>query len=63
MSRICSVCEKRKMGGHKVSHSNRKSNRTWEVNVQKVRVAKPDGSSVSEYVCAKCLKGGKVERA
>ena len=63
MSRVCSVCEKTKMGGHKVSHSNRKSNRTYEVNLQKVRVVKPNGSAEREYVCAKCLKKGKVERA
>ena len=35
MSRVCEVCGKGKMGGHNVSHSNRKSNRTYEVNLQK----------------------------
>ena len=55
MSRVCSICQKRKMGGHKVSHSNIKTNRTWEVNVQKVKIANENGSVSSEYVCAKCL--------
>lgn len=63
MSRVCSVCQKGKMDGHKVSHSNIKTNRKWEVNLQKVKIAGENGSSSNEYVCAKCLKSGKVNRA
>jgi len=61
--RVCSVCQKTKMGGHKVSHSNIKTNRTYEVNLQKVKVKNENGSTSNEYVCAKCLKAKKVERA
>ena len=38
MSRVCAICGKGRMTGHKVSHSNRKSNRTWNANVQKVKI-------------------------
>jgi large subunit ribosomal protein L28 len=47
------------MTGNTVSHSNRKAGRVWNVNLQKVRVKGTTGRS---YVCANCLKSGKVER-
>jgi len=62
MSKICSVCDKSQMTGNKVSHSNRKSKRTWKVNVQKVKIIK-DGTVSSEYVCTRCLRSNKVTRA
>lgn len=61
MSRVCSVCQKGQMSGNNVSHSNRKSKRTWSANVQKVTV-KEGNSTAKKYVCTKCLKSGKVER-
>ena len=63
MSRVCSICGKGKMGGNLVSHSNRKTPTTWNANVQKVKAVADNGSVSSVYVCAKCLKGGKVKRA
>lgn len=61
MSKVCSVCGKGKLSGNKVSHSNRKTPRLYNANVQKVRVVN-DGVVSSEYVCARCLKSNKVER-
>ncbi len=63
MSRVCSVCNKGKLSGNLVSHSNRKTPRQYNANLQKVKVKKADGTVSSEYVCARCLKSGKVERA
>lgn len=62
MSRICSVCGKGKLSGNLVSHSNRKTPVSFNANLQKVRIKKEDGSVSNEYVCARCLKSGKVER-
>ena len=62
MSKVCSVCGKGKLSGNLVSHSNRKTPRLYSANVQKVRVVN-DGVVSSEYVCARCLKSKKVERA
>ncbi len=62
MSRVCSVCGKGKLSGNLVSHSNRKTPRSYNANIQKVRVVK-DGVISSEYVCTRCLKSNKVERA
>lgn len=62
MSRVCSVCNKGQASGNNVSHSNRKTRRTFKANVQKVKIVK-DGKVQSAYVCARCLKSDKVERA
>ena len=62
MSRVCSVCGKGKLSGNLVSHSNRKTPRSYSANIQKVRVVN-DGTVTAEYVCARCLKSNKVERA
>ena len=55
MSRVCSICGKGKMKGNMVSHSNIKTNKHYNANVQKVKV-EIDGNTKSEYVCTKCLK-------
>ncbi len=63
MSRVCSICGKGKLSGNLVSHSNRKTPRTYNANLQKVSVKAADGTVKKEYVCTRCLKSGKVERA
>ncbi|MBQ3166464.1 MAG: 50S ribosomal protein L28 [Clostridia bacterium] len=62
MSRVCSVCGKGKLSGNLVSHSNRKTPRSYSANVQKVKIVK-DGTVTSAYVCTRCLKSNSVERA
>ncbi len=61
MSRVCSVCGKGQASGNNVSHSHRKTRRTFKANVQKVSFVK-EGKIVNEYVCARCLKSNKIER-
>ena len=48
--------------GIKVSHSHRRSNRTWKPNIKRVK-AIVNGSPKRVYVCTRCLRSGKVERA
>ncbi len=62
MGKFCEVCEKGKMSGHNVSHSNRKTNRVWAPNVQRVRVM-VDGQVKHLNVCTRCLRSGNVQRA
>ena len=62
MGHFCEVCQKGTMSGHKVSHSNRKSNRTWAPNVQRVRVL-VNGQAKRLNVCTRCLRSGYVLRA
>ena len=58
----CEICAKDVAFGNNVSHSNRKTSRTYKPNVQSVRV-KENGATKTMNVCTKCLKSGKVERA
>ena len=62
MGKYCEICAKGKMTGHKVSHSNRKTNRTWAPNVQSVRVV-IGGTPMRINVCTRCLRSGYVQRA
>ena len=63
MSRVCSVCGKGRMSGNQVSHSHRKTRRSWAPNVQKVKVKTTTGGTEEVYVCTRCLRSGKVDRA
>ena len=56
MGKICDVCQKGAMSGHNVSHSNRKSNRVWLPNTQRVRV-NVGGAVRHMNVCTRCLLG------
>ena len=58
----CEVCGKGVTFGIKVSHSHRRTNRTWKPNVKRVK-AVVNGSPCHVYVCSRCLRSGKVERA
>jgi large subunit ribosomal protein L28 len=58
----CCVCGKGVVFGHNVSHSNRKTNRTWKPNIRKVK-AVVGGSNTTVTVCSRCLRSGKIERA
>jgi len=58
----CEICSKGVTFGIKVSHSHIRSNRTWKPNVKRVK-AIVSGSPRHIYVCTRCLRSGKVERA
>lgn len=62
MAKVCDICQKGKLSGNNVSHSNRKSNRFWEPNIKKVR-AVVDGKTKTIKVCTQCIRSGKVTRA
>lgn len=61
MSRVCAICGKGKASGNNVSHSNRKTRRTFEANVQKVSV-EVNGKSTNQYLCTKCIKTSKKSK-
>lgn len=62
MARRCVVCDKGTTTGFAVAHSNRATKRKWYPNLQRIRVVL-DGRTRRAYVCTRCLKSGKVERA
>ncbi|MGB9663198.1 MAG: 50S ribosomal protein L28 [Moorellaceae bacterium] len=59
---VCSICGKKAAVGHQVSHSNIRTKRKWLPNLQRVK-AIVDGSRKRIYVCTRCLRAGKVQRA
>ncbi len=62
MSRRCFICNKGSISGHRVSHSNIKTKRRWKPNLQNIRILYK-GKVLKKYVCVKCLKAGKVQKA
>ena len=55
MSKVCASCGKGKMSGNLVSHSNRKTPRTYSANLKKVKV-EINGKESTEYVCTRCIR-------
>lgn len=62
----CAICDKTASYGNKLSitrsHISKRSTRTFEPNLRRVK-ADINGEVKRIYVCAKCLKDGKVKRA
>jgi len=58
----CQVCGKQPSTGHNVSNSQRRTKRTWQPNIQRVR-ALVDGAPKRIKVCTSCIKAGKVRKA
>lgn len=57
----CDICGKSLVFGLNVSHSNRKTNRTWKPNIRKVK-ANVNGEHKTVNVCSRCLRSGKITR-
>ena len=58
----CSICGKGVVFGQSVSHSHRKTNRTWKPNIRKVKVVE-NGTPKTVALCSRCLRTlKKVER-
>ena len=58
----CEICNKDVKFSLQVSHSHRRTARTFKPNVQTVK-ANVNGTTKKMKVCTKCLKSGKVQRA
>ncbi|MGO8684697.1 MAG: 50S ribosomal protein L28 [Thermoleophilia bacterium] len=62
MSKVCVACGKAPVVGQSRSHSNRATKRRFSPNLQRIRIVK-DGRPQSAYVCTRCLKSGRVQKA
>jgi len=62
MSKVCAICGKAPSFGNSRSHSMVATRRRFNPNLQRVRVFL-DGTAKRAYVCTRCLKGGKVQKA
>ena len=58
----CEICDKEVKFSLQLSHSHRRTARTFKPNVQTVK-AEVNGATKKMNVCTKCLKSGKVKRA
>ncbi|GAQ26076.1 MULTISPECIES: 50S ribosomal protein L28 [Tepidanaerobacter] len=58
----CEICGKAPRRGIQLSHSHRKSKRTWAPNIFRVK-ADLNGRIKRINVCSSCLRSGKVKRA
>jgi large subunit ribosomal protein L28 len=62
MAKVCAICGKKPGFGNSRSHSMVATKRRFEPNLQRVRILLK-GSPTRAYVCTRCLKTGKVEKA
>ena len=62
MAKVCAICGKKPGFGNSRSYSMVATKRRFEPNLQRVRVL-IGGSPTRAYVCTRCLKAGKVEKA
>ncbi|MGI6562864.1 MAG: 50S ribosomal protein L28 [Clostridia bacterium] len=58
----CEICGKGTSFGHNVSHSVRRTKRTFKANIRNVRVVQ-NGTARKMKICARCLRSNKLESA
>jgi len=61
MARRCEICSRGTAHGRSLSHAHNVSNRTFQVNLQKVRAHTPEGPRRIR-VCTRCLRAGRVQK-
>lgn len=61
MAQVCQICGKHPSFGHNVSHSNRKTARRWNINLQTTR-ALVSGAVKRIRVCTRCIRSGRVTK-
>ena len=62
MAYACDYCGKARQKAHKVSHSNIKTRKWQQPNLQSVR-AQRDGQVVKLRACTRCIRSGRVVKA
>ncbi len=62
MARVCEICGKRPITGHRISHAHNVTNRRFYPNLQRVR-AVINGTTKRIRVCTSCLRSGRVQKA
>jgi large subunit ribosomal protein L28 len=62
LAKHCEICGKVATIGSSISHAHNVTKRTWEPNLQRVRV-KQVSTTRRVWVCTRCLRSGKVAKA
>lgn len=55
----CDICGKGVTFGIKVSHSHRRSNRTWKPNVKRKKMV-INNVPMHVHICTRCLRSRKI---
>ena len=62
MGKQCEICGKKAQVGNLVSHSNIKTKRRFNPNLQTVRHQFDSGEVRSSTGCTRCMRGGAVRK-
>ena len=62
MAKVCEICGKGPVTGHRVSHAHNLTKRRWLPNLQRVH-AIVKGARRRIKVCTRCIRSGKVTKA
>ncbi len=62
MARSCHYCEKKRLVGNTVSHSNNKTKKRSFPNLQRVHVS-IKGTPQHVLACTRCIRSGVVQKA
>lgn len=60
---VCDVCGKRPGFGNSVSHSQRRTRRRWNPNIQTVHAKVGQSNRKRINACTSCIKANKVTKA
>jgi large subunit ribosomal protein L28 len=61
VAKVCYFCGKKPKSGNNVSHSNLKTKRKWNPNLQAIHI-KVNGKSKKVKACTKCIKKDKNKK-
>ncbi|MCL1945181.1 MAG: 50S ribosomal protein L28 [Firmicutes bacterium] len=56
MAKVCEACGKGKASGNNVSHSKRRTRRTFDVNLHKKDIVTINGVEKRAYLCTRCVR-------
>jgi large subunit ribosomal protein L28 len=62
LAKHCEVCGKMSAVGNTISHAHNVTRRRFDPNLQHVKI-KEAGNVRRAWVCTRCLRSGKVEKA
>jgi large subunit ribosomal protein L28 len=62
LAKHCEICGKVGMVGSNISHAHNVTKRRWEPNLQRVK-AKVGKEVKKLWVCTRCIRSGKIEKA
>jgi large subunit ribosomal protein L28 len=62
MARVCTLCGKKTIFANTVSHAHNVSSRTFQPNLQRVRVHLERGGTRRMRVCTRCIRTGAIRK-